>query len=125
MNDTTKWLIGGGVAITAIAGIALLASKSKASTPSGGSSGGSSGTSGTNVANLQLTGPTSVNVNIPATYTVVATDNNNNPVPNAKITLSDLTTGTSSAAITDSTGTASFTVTFNNPGTYVLQASCC
>ncbi|MGC8580588.1 MAG: hypothetical protein ACP5MB_11120 [bacterium] len=128
MDKTTKWLIGGGAAITAIAGIAFLASKSKASTTSGGSSttsGGSSTTSSTNVANLLLYGPITDNVNTPTNYTVVATDNNNNHVSGVTITLTDLTTGTSSTATTDNTGTATFTITFNNPGTYVLQASCC
>jgi len=112
MNKDTTLIVGGTAAIAAIAGIAFLASKSKGSTTS-------------NVSNLQLSGPTNVNVNTPTTYTVLATDNNGNPVSGVNITLTDLTTGQSSTAATDTTGTATFTVTFNNPGTYVLQASCC
>jgi hypothetical protein len=56
---------------------------------------------------------------------VVAYDVNNNPVSNIPVTLVDLTTNTSSQATTDTTGMATFSVTFSSPGTYILQAYCC
>ena len=82
------------------------------------------GTPTPTVSSLQLSGPTSATVNTPVTYTVVAYDQNQNPVPNISVTLTDLTTGSTSQATTDTTGTASFSVTFPSAGNYTLQASC-
>jgi len=52
----------------------------------------------------------------------------NQPVPNTSITLTDITTGSTAVAITDSTGEAQFTVSIppNNgtsPVSYTFQAS--
>jgi hypothetical protein len=116
---TETAIVIGAITVTAIVGGVYLLNKSKgAPTPSPTPS-----PSGVN--SLLLSGPTSATVNTPVTYTVVAYDVNNNPVPNIPVTLVDLTTNISSQATTDTTGMAIFSVTFSSPGTYTLQAYCC
>ena len=56
------------------------------------------------------------------TFTATLSDNGA-PVMNATIVLFDKTTGTSSTAVTDSSGHAAFSVMFSATGTYDVQAS--
>jgi hypothetical protein len=71
-----------------------------------------------NVKTLVLTGPTTVKVNTPVTYTATAYDANNNPVLGATVFFFF----TNSESITDANGQATTTVTFPTTGTWKLQA---
>lgn len=56
-------------------------------------------------------------------FTATLYDQNGNYIPNYAVTLLDQTTNTTATAKTDSSGKATWTVTFASPGTYDLVAS--
>ncbi|MEM3859348.1 MAG: SpaA isopeptide-forming pilin-related protein [Candidatus Micrarchaeaceae archaeon] len=115
-------IIGGVLAASAVAGVVIyefvVKPQQKTTT--------SSSSSGIATINLSVASPTVTEGNSD-TFTAVAYNSNNQPVPNATITLTDLTTNqVVSTATTDSTGTATFNVSFPTtmtPGQYTFVAS--
>jgi hypothetical protein len=105
----------------AVGGVVYLATRSKAQAPSPTPS-----PTGTVPAKINLTGPTTASAGSTITLTAVVLDANGNPVPNYTTYLNSITTNQTSQATTDSTGTASFSVTFpsNAFGDYTFQAYC-
>jgi hypothetical protein len=113
-------LAGAGLA----GGVIYLATRSKAQAPSPTPPGGTTGA--TVPAKINLTGPTTATPGSTITLTAVVLDANGNPVPNYTTYLDSITTNQTSQATTDSTGTATFSVTFpsNAIGDYTFQAYC-
>ncbi|MEM3845755.1 MAG: SpaA isopeptide-forming pilin-related protein [Candidatus Parvarchaeota archaeon] len=111
-------IIGGVLAASAVAGVVIyeFVIKPQQKTSS----------SGIATINLSVASPTVTEGNSD-TFTAVAYNSNNQPVPNATITLTDLTTNqVVSTATTDSTGTATFNVSFPTtmtPGQYTFVAT--
>jgi hypothetical protein len=103
----------------AVGGVVYLATRSKAQAPS-------PTPTGTVPAKINLTGPTTATPGSTITLTAVVLDANGNPVPNYTTYLNSITTNQTSQTTTDSTGTASFNVTFpsNASGDYTFQAYC-
>jgi hypothetical protein len=98
-----------------VGGVIYLATRSKAQAPP------------TKVpASINLTGPSTASPGSTITLTAVVLDANGNPVPNYTTYLNAITTNQTSQTTTDSTGTASFSVTFpsNASGDYIFQAYC-
>ena len=102
-----------------VGGVIYLATRSKAQAPS-------PTPTGTVPAKINLTGPTTASPGSTITLTATVLDANGNPVPNYTTYLDSITTNQTSQATTDSTGTASFSVTFpsNASGDYTFQAYC-
>ena len=114
MKGSTVVAIVGGVGVAGAVGI-YLATRSKAQAPP------------TKVpASINLTGPSTASPGSTITLTAVVLDANGNPVPNYTTYLNAITTNQTSQATTDTTGTASFSVTFpsNASGDYTFQAYC-
>ena len=112
MKGSTVVAIVGGVGVAGAVGI-YLATKSKAKpikVP----------------ASINLTGPSTASPGSTITLTAIVLDANSNPVPNYTTYLNAITTNQTSQATTDTTGTASFSVTFpsNASGDYTFQAYC-
>ncbi|MEM4067251.1 MAG: SpaA isopeptide-forming pilin-related protein [Candidatus Micrarchaeaceae archaeon] len=111
-------IIGGVLAASAVAGVVIyeFVIKPQQKTSS----------SGIATINLSVASPTVTEGNSD-TFTAVAYNSSNQPVPNATITLTDLTTNqVVSTATTDSTGTATFNVSFPTtmtPGQYTFVAT--
>jgi hypothetical protein len=106
-------------AVGAAGGVIYLATRSKAQAPS-------PTPTGTKPAKINLTGPTTASPGSTITLTAIVLDVNGNPVPNYTTYLNSITTNQISQTTTDSTGTASFSVTFpsNAYGDYMFQAYC-
>lgn len=102
--------IGIGAGIAAVIGGAIyFATKSSAAVPN---------------YSITISGPSDgvVGQSIPLNVTVIETSTNL-PVSGITVTLTDQTTGTSSSSTTNSSGIASFDITFTNPGTYSFIAT--
>jgi len=117
MKGSTVIAIVGGIGVAGA--VIYLATRSKAQAPS-------PTPTGTVPAKINLTGPTTASPGSTITLTAVVLDANGNPVPNYTTYLDSITTNQTSQATTDSTGTASFSVTFpsNASGDYTFQAYC-
>jgi protocatechuate 3,4-dioxygenase beta subunit len=104
-----------------VGGVVYLATRSKAQAPSPTPT-----PTGTVPASINLTGPTTATPGSTITLTAVVLDANGNPVPNYTTYLDSITTNQTSQATTDSTGTATFSITFpsNASGDYTFQAYC-
>jgi len=119
MKGSTVVAIIGGIGVTGA--VIYLATRSKAQAPSPTPT-----PTGTVPAKINLTGPTTASPGSTITLTAVVLDANGNPVPNYTTYLNSITTNQTSQTTTDSTGTASFSVTFpsNASGDYIFQAYC-